>query len=51
MELPPSVSVSAVVLAVFAFLLLAAAVKEAFAEFEASIGSCLKWVKLCRNKM
>ena len=25
--------------------------KEAFAEFEASIGSCQKWVKLCRNKV
>ena len=25
--------------------------EEAFSEFEASIGSSLKWVKLCRNKV
>ena len=25
--------------------------EEAFAEFEESIGSCLKWAKLCRNKV
>ena len=25
--------------------------EEAFAEFEESIGSCVKWAKLCRNKV